>query len=387
MIRHITVFVLAAAIATGQLPERVEDSQRFRDEQYWQMDRYLTDLVTKADAVRAAHWKALDFSSPAAYDRSIAGYRKEWADFLGVPEPGKLPLESRREKAAELPTHTAYRVWVDTLPGVESYGILLVPKNATGKMPGLIALHGHGGTPEVVAGFLAEPPEKSAYRRFAETAAKMGYVVWCPYIFGLYSEENQPNEGPEAKGRNILNKKALITDRTVMGLEIAKLRRGVDYLESLPEVDPRRIGMYGLSKGGHYTLYTAALEPRIKAAVVSGWFNHRTRKLLAPKVGNGMFFLTYPNRDEYYLKGLLNRFGDAELGWMIAPRALMIENGTQDGAVKIDDAREEFRRVEEVYRRLGLGEKARFAAFVGPHRIDGAESFPFLDKWVKRGGR
>jgi dienelactone hydrolase len=380
-----TVLALALSLrfAAAQLPERPEDSQRIRDEQYWQMDRYLTELVRQADSVRAEHWKNLDFSSPAAYDRSVARYRKEWADFLGVPETGG-PLNPKREKVAELDTHTAYRVWIDVLPGVQSYGILLVPRGAKGKLPGLIALHGHGGSPEIVAGFFApEAPEKSVYRRFAETAAKRDYVVWCPYIYGLYSEENQPNEGPKAKGRNILNKKALITGRTIMGLEIAKLRRGVDYLTSLPEVDAQRIGMYGLSKGGHYTLYTAALEPSIRAAVVLGWFNHRTRKLMAPKTGPGMFFMTYPNRDEYFLKDLLNRFGDAELGWMIAPRAVMIENGNKDGAVLINDAREEFRRVEEVYRRLGLDRKARFAAFEGPHRIDGVESFPFLDEWVK----
>jgi len=382
MTRVLLLFGLAAGVAPAQLPERIEDSQRIRDEQYWEMDRYVTDQVWKTDMVRAEYWKALDFSSVAAYDRSAARYRREWAEFLGVPEPGALPLNPKREKIVELETHTAYRVWLDALPGVQAYGILLVPKNVPGKLPGLIALHGHNGSPEIVAGFL--PPDNSGYKRFGETAAKMSYVVWCPYIHGRYSEQSEPNEGPEAKGRNILNKKALLSGRTVMGLEIAKLRRGVDYLASLPEVDAGRIGMYGLSKGGHYTLYTAALEPRIKVAVVSGWFNHRARKLMAPKTGEGMFFLTYPNRDEYYLKGLLNCFGDAELGWMIAPRALMIESGAQDAAVLIQDAREEFGRIETVYQRLGLKEKARFAGFEGPHQIDGAESFPFLDRWLKQ---
>jgi dienelactone hydrolase len=384
MTRVPALVLLAAAAAAAQLPERIEDSEKIRDEQYWQMDRYVTGLAQKADETRAAYWKGLDFSSVAAYDRSVTRYRRDWAQFLGVPDTGRLPLNPKKVKVAELDTHTAYRVWLDTMPGVAAYGILLVPKKAAGKLPALVALHGHGGSAEIVAGFLApEPPDKSAYRRFGETAVKRGYVVWCPYIYGLYSEENEPKEGPAAKGRNILNKKALLSDRTIMGLEIAKLRRGVDYLQSLPEVDPARIGMYGLSKGGHYTLYTAALEPRLKAAVVSGWFNHRARKLLAPMTGPGMFWITYPNRDEYYLKGLLNRFGDAELGWMIAPRALMIENGTQDGAVLVNDAQEEFRRIEEVYGRLGLKDKARFASFAGPHRIDGVESFPFLDAWLR----
>ena len=61
----------------------------------------------------------------------------------------------------------------------------------------------------------------------------------------------------------------------------------------------------------------------------------------------------------------------------------MIENGAKDTAVLIKDARQEFRRVEEVYERLGLKSRAQFAGFEGPHEIDGAESWPFLEKWLK----
>ena len=87
------------------------------------------------------------------------------------------------------------------------------------------------------------------------------YVVWCPMILGYYSEEHTPR----AQGRDLLHKKALLSSRTLMGLEVAKLRRAVDYLSTLPEVDPRRIGMYGLSKGGHY-LHALHGRPGEKAA-------------------------------------------------------------------------------------------------------------------------
>ncbi len=68
---------------------------------------------------------------------------------------------------------------------------------------------------------------------------------------------------------------------------------------------------------------------------------------------------------------------------MIAPRPLMIEAGTKDTSVNINFAREEFKRVQSVYARLGVADKARFASFVGPHQIDGTQSFPFLDKWLQ----
>ena len=377
-------FLLALAGAAAQrFPERAADSEPIRDEQYRQMDRYFEDRIARAATARAAYWQRLDLSGVAAFERSAASYRRDWAGYLGVPEPGAAPLHVKRVKVREFATHAAWRVWFDTVPGVQAYGILLVPRHPAGKKPALLCVHGHLGTPEIVAGFLPdEAVQDDIYRVFGRTAVLRGYVVWCPLILGYYSEEREPAEGPTAQGRDLLHKKALLTGRTLMGLEAAKLRRAVDFLQTLPEVDPRRIGIYGLSKGGHYALYTAALEPRLQATVVSGGFNDRARKLLVPKTGPGMFFLTYTHRDEYFLPDLLERFGDAEIAWMVAPRPLMIENGSRDGAVLIDDARREFRRVERVYDRLGLADRARFAGFDGPHQIDGAQAWPFLDRWL-----
>jgi dienelactone hydrolase len=372
------------AVAADHFPEDAKDSLPILDEQYKQMDRYFDQQIAKGDEIRARYWSRLDFASPAAFDRSAQPYRQDWAKFLAVPDPGDIPLNAKRVKVREFDTYTAYRVWFDTVPGVQAYGILLVPKKP-GPKPALICVHGHEGTPEIVAGFLPEQVlQGNIYRIFGRMAVERGYVAWCPMIWGYYSEEREPQEGPQAKGRDLLHKKALLTGRTLMGFEVAKLRRAVDYLQTLPEVDPQRIGIYGLSKGGHYTLYTAGLETRLKVAVVSGWFNDRAKKVAGWKSDeNPTPFITRTHRSEYYLSDLLDRFGDAELAWMIAPRPLMIEAGTKDTSVNINFAREEFKRVQNVYARLGIADKAKFASFVGPHQIDGTQSFPFLDKWLK----
>lgn len=377
--------ILLPAMWADRFPEQPQDSVPILDEQYRQMDRYFDQQIARAEQKRTEYWRRLDLSSPAKFDRSADAYRKDWSEFLSIPYDPKTALKSKQVKVRDFPAYTAYRVWFDTLPGVQAYGILLVPKK-TGPKPALICLHGHQGTPEIIAGFLSDEFLKTnIYRVFGRTAVERGYVVWCPMIQGYYSEEHEPQEGPESKGRDLLQKKALLTGRTLMGLEVAKLRRAVDFLQTLPEVDPQRIGIYGLSKGGHYTLYTAGVETRLKAVVVSGWFNDRTRKLANNKdEGNPTPFLTRIHRSEYYLTGLLDRFGDKELAWMIAPRPLMIEAGTKDNSVNIDYSRAEFKHVQELYRRLGIGDRAAFASFEGPHQIDGTQSFPFLDKWLKK---
>ena len=373
------------ALAADRFPEQPQDSVPIRDEQYRQMDRYFDRQIAQAERKRAGYWKRLDLSSPANFDRSAGAYRKDWSDFLSIPYDGNTPLHAKLVKVREFASYTAYRVWFDALPGVQAYGILLAPKTA-GRKAALICVHGHQGTPEIVAGFLSDESMKNnIYRTFGRMAVERGYVVWCPMILGYYSEEHEPQEGPESKGRDLLHKKALLTGRTLMGLEVAKLRRAVDFLETRPDVDPRRIGIYGLSKGGHYTLYTAGVETRLKAVVVSGWFNDRTKKLADNKSeANPTPFLTRIHRSEYYLPDLLDRFGDKELGWMIAPRPLMIEAGTRDNSVNIDYARAEFQHVQELYGRLGIGDRAVFAPFEGPHQIDGVRSFPFLDKWLNQ---
>jgi dienelactone hydrolase len=376
---------LAPSLSADRFPEDAKDSKAILDEQYRQMDRYFDQFIAQGAEHRKQYWSRLDFSSPAAYDKSADAYRRDWAKFLSVPAPANTPLNVKQVKVKEFDTYTAWRVWFDTVPGVQAYGILLVPKTP-GPKPALICVHGHQGTPEIVAGFLSDDVLKNnIYRTFGRTAVQRGYVAWCPMIQGYYSEEHQPQDGPDSKGRDLLHKKALLTGRTLMGLEVAKLRRGVDFLETLPDVDRSRIGIYGLSKGGHYTLYTAGIETRLKAVVVSGWFNDRAKKVGGYKTeDNPTPFITRTHRSEYYLPDLLDRFGDAELAWMIAPRPLLIEAGTKDDSVNVHFAREEFQRVQAVYGRLDKSSLAVFAPFDGPHQIHGVDSFPFLDHWLKK---
>src|SRR5436190_4149919 len=353
------VMLFTALIAA----EKIEDSRSIRDKQYAQLDAWLNARLDLSAQNRAAYWK-LDFSSKPNYERSLARYRKDWAAMLGVPPAYTGPLREKRVKISDYPKFTAYRVWFDALAGVQTYGILLVPKNRTGRAPALICQHGHADMPEKTVGLLDGP----IYRNFARVFAEKGFVTFSPYLVSRYSEENEHAEGPKAWGRDVLFKKGIMVGHTLLGIETRKFTRTVDYLQSLPEVDPERIGMYGLSKGGQYTLAIAPLETRIKLAVVSGWFNDRQKKNLEQGTDDSMHFITKIHRSEYYMRDLLDRFGDAELAWMIAPRPLLIENGDRDSAVHIDDARAEFERVRAVYEKLGMKDRAVFAGFHGEHR-------------------
>ena len=87
---------LAAQPRAGRFPESDQDSESIRDEQYWQMDRYFEQQIAPAVQNRARYWSRLDFSSAANFDRAADAYRQDWAQYLGMPDPGGAPLNVKR---------------------------------------------------------------------------------------------------------------------------------------------------------------------------------------------------------------------------------------------------------------------------------------------------
>ena len=96
----VCVLTAAGAVA-AEYPEKAEDSQAIRSQQYRQMDAYLDKQVEQAEARRTGYWSKLDFASPAAYDRSAQVYRDDWSRYLGVPERAAAPWTHRRVKLAD----------------------------------------------------------------------------------------------------------------------------------------------------------------------------------------------------------------------------------------------------------------------------------------------
>src|SRR5262249_3532162 len=143
----------------------------------------------------------------------------------------------------------AYNVLLDVVPGVEAWAQLLVPLDIRGRVPAVIAQHGMGGRPGMLTGI--GEPEEGAYHRFAAHLADEGFVVLAP----LVAVGNRPF--PEARDRQeeiffgidkALNPKVRMAAAVGMmrtSVEQAKLKRFIDFLQSLPFVRSDRIGYYG----------------------------------------------------------------------------------------------------------------------------------------------
>jgi fermentation-respiration switch protein FrsA (DUF1100 family) len=130
------------------------------------------------------------------------------------------------------------------------------------------------------------------------------------------------------------------------------------------QIDPRRIAMIGLSYGGYYSLYTAALEPRIKVAVASCSFSDM-HAITDGKTEGRLFDLT-----------------PSDVASLIAPRPLQIQGGTNDKGLPIDRSRAAAKRTALVYEKLGAKDKFTFEEFDGGHEFRGSLVWPFLKKWL-----
>jgi dienelactone hydrolase len=142
----------------------------------------------------------------------------------------------------------------------------------------------------------------------------------------------------------------------------------VELLARHPSVDAGRLGCVGLSYGGRMTMLTAALEPRIRVAVVSGALNVMQERIRQPYACGAQV-----------IPGLL-KYGDVpEIGALMAPRPSVWEAGLQDGLISAAWAEEAVSRMRRVYRASGAEDQLKVDRFEGKHVWNGRVAYPVLD--------
>jgi dienelactone hydrolase len=105
-------------------------------------------------------------------------------------------------------------------------------------------------------------------------AVQRGYAVLAIEILGFGRRREAPYPAsPDASSCQTLSGTALMLGQTMAGWRVYDAMRAIDYLETRPEVDEKRIGAMGISGGGLNALYVAALDTRVRATVVSGFLN------------------------------------------------------------------------------------------------------------------
>ncbi|MCA9173150.1 MAG: hypothetical protein KDB14_01485, partial [Planctomycetales bacterium] len=270
------------------------------------VDRFLLKQLAASVEQRATHWQ-VDVSSTESYERSIAANRARLSNILGLRD-ARRPFDSPQlvgdlAQAALIAETNAYRVLQVRWPvvgGIIADGLLLEPKTAP--VAQIVAVGDADQTPESLVGL---QPGTPAAEQFARRLAESGCRVLIPALVDRTLEKR--NGRANLTSREYLYRSAFELGRHLIGYEVAAIQAGVDWFSKTEAP----IGVVGWGEGGMLTLYAGAVDPRIQAVFVSGFFGPREGMWDEP-IDRNVF-------------SLLVQFGGAELTRLIAPRALIIE--------------------------------------------------------------
>lgn len=296
--------------------------------------------------------------------------RTRLTELLGAL-PDRVPLALETVETVQCEGYRRDKVVFDTEDTMSVPAYLLVPDDRVGPGPAVLAAHGHGPGKDVVCGIQTTEAPNGDYAR---QLALRGYVVLAPDMrcFGERLDWNPPDH--YECDTNLVH--AFMAGWNPLTQNLWDLGRALDVLEGHPLVDGSRIGMVGLSYGGTVTLFMAALDDRVAAAVVSGYFSSWAESHKMPWNMCG----------SQVLPGMLGQLEHVDLGALVAPRPLLIESGTGDDLFPVETARRECAKLRVVYDSLGAGERLEHDAFEGGHQWHGVQAYPFLERWLVGGG-
>ena len=258
-------------------------------------DRFLTRETARPIAERQKYWQR-DFSSAGAYDRSVEPNRERLRAIIGAADVRlpAAPLEfpgstTNSAKIAETESFTVQAVRWPVLEGVFAEGLWLEPKGRP--IACIVAIPDADQTPEMLVGLA---PRLAPERQFARRLAEHGCEVLVPVLIDrqdMCAWNAQINRLTNQPHREWIYRQALPVGRHVVGYEVQKVLAAVDFFEGRrqftlrsaatedgkAEGRKRKIAVAGYAEGGLIAFYAAALDRRIEAAVVSGYFDSRQR--------------------------------------------------------------------------------------------------------------
>lgn len=278
--------------------------------------------IQEAQSTRSRYWNR-DFSTHQSYQRSVGENKARFKKYLGVLDreggtpnynpalPGwNKPVYLEKFAAvgdsvliAETPKYRVFQVRWPVLERVYGEGLLVQPKSAPAAS--VIALPDADQTPEQLLGLAPGIPPAS---QFARTLAENGFEVLIPVLIDrktVFADQDY-----RQTRREWIYRQAFHMGRHLIGYEIEKVLAAVDWIKQF-HGEHRKVGVAGYLEGGLIAFYSAAIDPRIDAALVSGYFSDRERAWEEPIYRN--------------VWGLVNEFGDAEIAGLAAPNALVIE--------------------------------------------------------------
>ncbi len=296
--------------------------------------------------------------------------REELWSLLGDLPPRNRPITAKLLRTEPGEGYTLEHLELD-LNGLEAVpALLLIPDKRADKAPGLIYIHAHGGTYPVGKEELLRG--RAVLPAYAPVCAEKGIVTlaidsWC------FSERQHKEDG--SRGEMDAFKEMLWRGRVLWGMMMYDEVQAVNYLTSRAEVDPSRIGAFGLSMGSTKAWWLAALDPRVKLCVDLCCLTDYQELIKIDNLkGHGVY---------YFVPGLLKHFQAHQINELIVPRAHLSLNGRQDRLTPVAGVERIRDHLLPLYRRYGREADCRIELFDCGHQ-ETPEMRQLVSSWFDR---
>src|SRR5688500_2916160 len=303
--------------------------------------RHLTNQAMALLDEREAHiarlnsredWLARQHHVRAALDRIIGTFAHD------------SPLNPQVTGVVRKNGYRIEKIVFESLPQLYVTGCLLIPDGLTSPAPTILYTAGSN-----LPAFRGEQ-----YQQHILNLVRLGYVVFAidPIGQGERSQYYDPETGKSPVSEfNYPVYQCFLTGFSYARFYIRDAMRAIDYLHTRREVDPKRIGMGGLSWGGWQCTIVSALDPRIVAAASAAGINETYRRLLQSK--------GVTSAGKYPVGFIASGLDKPDYFTLIAPRAFMRVSTTRDYK-PIQGARESYAQYRRAFEALGAAEKLDF---------------------------
>ena len=338
--------------------------------------------------------------------------RQRVCERLAQPPTGETPAANVNRQYEFDGLHVEELSW--QLPyGPPTEALFLKPASASGKLPGILALHDHGGNKyfgkrkitRTAAGqhpVMVQHQERSyAGKAWANEIAKRGYAVLVPDAFAFASRRvriedtlepirngltDQDPENPDniaaynqwaANHEPILAKALFSAGTTWPGVFLAEDQRALDILCARTDVDASHVGCGGLSGGGLRTVFLAGIDARIRCATCVGMMTTWRDYLL-----NRCYTHTWM----CYVPLLPRELDYPEILGLRVPLPTLVQNNLEDALFTVPEMERADGMLHDVYQKAGAMDRYRCSFYPGPHKFDSvmqAEAFDWFDHWLK----
>lgn len=271
-----------------------------------------------------------------------------------IPEPERTPLEAQITDRREYDGYTIEKVCFQSQPGLYVFGNLYRPIKIEGKIPAVACALGHWGQGRL------HQDDTGNYPTLGGNLARLGVTVLIYDMTGYNESGRQLKHG--------INTAALdLWGITSLGLQTWTSIRVIDFLQSLPEVDPERIGMTGASGGGTQTFILTAIDDRVKVAVPVN--------MISCSMQGGCACENAP--------ALRIDTNNMEFGAMAAPRPMLMISTSGDWTKRTPEV--EYPFVRSIYTLYGAANQVANVHLNYPHNYnhDSREAmYRFFAKWL-----